>query len=77
MGARSEQPNGSNLPCRTPYELNISRCQRIFRENFANTNISGMRHRCDYSFSNGGEGLEKEARAAKQGLWADPQPVPP
>jgi endonuclease YncB( thermonuclease family) len=23
------------------------------------------------------EGLEKDARAAKKGLWADPQPVPP
>jgi uncharacterized membrane protein len=23
------------------------------------------------------EGLEKEARKAKKGLWADPQPVPP
>jgi endonuclease YncB( thermonuclease family) len=23
------------------------------------------------------EGLEKEARAAKKGLWADPRPVPP
>jgi hypothetical protein len=23
------------------------------------------------------EGLEKEARAGKKGLWADPQPVPP
>jgi hypothetical protein len=23
------------------------------------------------------EGLEKEARMAKRGLWADPQPVPP
>ena len=23
------------------------------------------------------EGLEKEARAAKKGLWVDPQPVPP
>ena len=23
------------------------------------------------------EGLEQEARAAKKGLWADPQPVPP
>jgi endonuclease YncB( thermonuclease family) len=22
------------------------------------------------------EGLEKEVRKAKQGLWADPQPVP-
>ena len=23
------------------------------------------------------EGLEKEARKSKKGLWADPQPVPP
>ena len=23
------------------------------------------------------EGLEKEARAPRKGLWADPQPVPP
>ena len=23
------------------------------------------------------EGLETDARAAKKGLWADPQPVPP
>jgi endonuclease YncB( thermonuclease family) len=23
------------------------------------------------------EGLENEARAAKKGLWSDPQPVPP
>jgi endonuclease YncB( thermonuclease family) len=23
------------------------------------------------------EGLETEARGAKKGLWADPQPVPP
>ena len=23
------------------------------------------------------EGLEKEAREAKKGLWADPKPVPP
>ena len=23
------------------------------------------------------EGLEKEARGSKKGLWADPQPVPP
>ena len=23
------------------------------------------------------EGLENEARAAKQGLWADPHPMPP
>jgi endonuclease YncB( thermonuclease family) len=23
------------------------------------------------------EGLEKEARTGKKGLWADPQPVPP
>jgi endonuclease YncB( thermonuclease family) len=23
------------------------------------------------------EGLEKETREAKKGLWADPQPVPP
>jgi hypothetical protein len=23
------------------------------------------------------EGLEKDARGAKKGLWADPQPVPP
>jgi endonuclease YncB( thermonuclease family) len=23
------------------------------------------------------EGLEKEAREAKKGLWADPHPVPP
>jgi endonuclease YncB( thermonuclease family) len=25
----------------------------------------------------GAEGLENEARTAKQGLWVDPQPVPP
>jgi micrococcal nuclease len=23
------------------------------------------------------EGIEKEAREARKGLWADPQPVPP
>jgi endonuclease YncB( thermonuclease family) len=34
---------------------------------------------CMYASSGGTllEGLEKETREAKKGLWADPEPVPP